>query len=49
MGVPCARETILTFFFMELSPPMQKFCAGHNAHTVGDNLIIYGRDIYQAK
>ena len=28
---------------------MPKFCAGHNSHTVWDNLIIFGRDIYQVK
>ena len=27
----------------------QKSCAGHSSHTIGDNLIIYGRDIYHVK
>ena len=38
-----ARETTL---IMYLSPLKLKSCAGHNSHTVLDNLIIFGRDIY---
>ena len=44
-----ARETTLTFFIMYLSPLKPISCAGHNSHTVLDNLIIFGRDIYQVK
>ena len=45
----CARETTINFFLMYLSPLKPKPCAGHNAHTVSDNLIIFGRNIYQVK
>ena len=45
--MPRARETALAFLC--LSPLIQKFCAGYNSHTVGDNLIVYGRHIYQVK
>ena len=44
-----ARETTFTFFVMYLSPLKSKSCAGHNSHTVLDNLIIFGRYIYQVK
>ena len=44
-----ARETTLTFFIMYLSPLKPKSCAGHNSHTVKDNLIIFGRDAYQVE
>ena len=37
------RETTLTVFVM-LSVLKPKSCAGHNSHTVCDNLIIFGRD-----
>ena len=41
----------LTFsiMYMYLFPLMPKSCAGHNSHTVLDNLIIFGRNIYQVK
>ena len=39
-----AREMTLTFFVMLLSPLKLKSCAGHNSHTVCDNMIIFGRD-----
>ena len=44
-----ARDTTLTFFVIYLSPLKPKSCAGHNTHTVRDDLIIFGRDIYQVK
>ena len=44
-----AKETILTFFVMHLSPLKPKSCADHNSHTVWYNLIIFGRDIYQVR
>ena len=44
-----ARETILTFFVMYLSLLKPKYCAGHNSHSVRDNLIIFGKDMYQDK
>ena len=34
---------------MYLSPLMPKSCAGHYSHTVWDNLVIFGKDIYQVK
>ena len=34
VGMSCARETILTFFILYLSPLKLKSCAGHNSHTV---------------
>ena len=37
------QESQRTFFIMELSPLRLKYCAGHNSHTVLDNLIIFGR------
>ena len=37
-----ARWTTLTFLVMYLSPLKPKYCAGHNSHTVRDNLIIVG-------
>ena len=37
------------YFHFHLSLPKPKYCAGHNSHTVSDNLIIFGRDIYQVK
>ena len=41
-------KSTLTFSPL-LYPLMPKSCAGHNSHTVWDNLIMFGRDIYQAK
>ena len=42
-------KSTLTFSTMSLFPQMLKSGAGYNSHTVLDNLIISGRDIYQVK
>ena len=39
-----ARETTPTVFIIWLSALKPSSCAGHNSHTVGVNLIIFGRD-----
>ena len=44
-----ARETTLALFIMYLFPLKLKFCAGHNSHSVCDNLIVFCRDVYQVK
>ena len=44
-----ARETTLTSFVLYLSPLKLKSCTGHNSHTACDNLILFGRYIYQIK
>ena len=44
-----ARETSPIFFIMHLSPLKVKSCAGHNSHTILDDLIIFDMDTYQVK
>ena len=43
------KEKQLYFFRMYLTTLKSKSCAAHNSHTVYNNLIIFGRDIYQVK
>ena len=41
-----ASQVTLTFVVMYFYTLKPKSCAGHNSHTVKDNLIIFGRDIW---
>ena len=49
VGLSFARETTLNFFLIYSSPLKPKYCTGNNSHTVWDNLILFGSDIYQVK
>ena len=49
VGVLNTRETTLTFFVIYLYPLKPNSSAGHTSHTVWDNLMIFGRNIYQVK
>ena len=43
MCVTCNRDNSHCFRYIVISPK-PKSCAGHNPHTVTNNLIIFGRD-----
>ena len=38
------QERQLSLSVIQLSLLKPKSCAGHNTHTVRDNLVIFGRD-----
>ena len=46
----CKRDNSHFLRYVLISPKLTA-CAGHNSHTVGDNLIIFDRHIhvYQVK
>ena len=48
MHVACKRDNSHLLCYVVISLETEIF-TGHNSHTVSDNLIIYGRDIYQVK
>ena len=45
--VECMRDN--SHFVMYLFPFKPKSCAGHSSYTVSDNLMIFGRNMYQVK
>ena len=47
-GIACKSDNS-HFLLHVLISLNAKYCAGHKSHTVIDNLIIFGRDIYQVR